>query len=139
MPSEAVLRMRIEQAAKDAERATRNRDETAYWAAVARYKAADKWLAQLEATRNNKAIAELEARADKNGFLSYAKIMAVGVPVQLMEARGWVNLHGRAGMRKEDSVNPSSGGEKPREVDRDDNASDADGEHASEQPGDESA
>ena len=138
MPSEAVLRMRIEQAAKDAERATRNRDATAYYAAVARYKAADKWLAQLEATRNDKAIAELEARA-KNGMLSYAKIMAAGVPVQLMEARGWVNIGSQSGMRKMDSVNPSSGGEQPREVDRDDNADDAHGEHADQGTGDECA
>lgn len=137
MPSEAVLRMRIEEAVREAERANKNRDQVAYDRAKAKYDAADKWLTQLEKTRNDKAILELEASA-KNGMLSYAKITRVGVPIALMEARGWVNLGEQSGMRKMDSVHPSVS-QEARQEDRDDAATDADGEHAEHGTGDECA
>lgn len=147
MPSEYVLRQRIEQAVKDAERANANRDTLAYNRAKAKYDAADKWLTQLESERNDKALAELEAKARRRlrsggpvftnaRVLPHALIMQSGIPLEALAARGWEVMPG--GMRKMDSVNPLSG-EQRREVDRDDATSKPDGEHADEGTGDECA
>lgn len=147
MPSEYVLRQRIEQAVKDAERANANRDIVAYNRAVAKYQAADKWLTQLEQERNAKALAELEAKARRRlrsggpaytnaRVLSHAVIVQSGIPIEVLAARGWEVIPG--GMRKMDSVNPLSG-EQGREVDRDDATSKPHGEHADKGTGDECA
>lgn len=135
MTSEYVLRVRIEEAVRDADRANKNRDGVAYDRARARYEAASKWLTKLETERNEKACCELEARA-KRGLLPHAQIVKSGIPLEVLGARGWAAVPG--GMRKMDSVN-SSAGHQAREVDRDEHAADADGKHAEHGTGDECA
>lgn len=102
MPSESILRMRITEAAKDAERALKNKDTVAYYKAASRYKQYDAQLRELEKARNDKAIAELEARA-KNGELSYVQVMRAGVPPEVLLARGWESLPDRSVFRKSPS------------------------------------
>ena len=138
MASEYVLRLRIEEAVKAAERANKNRDIVAYDRAKAKYEAASSWLTRLENERPEKACCELEARA-RRGLLPHAQIVKSGIPLDVLGARGWAAVPG--GMRKPaqmDSVNDSAG-PQAREEDRDDATANADGEHAKYGPGDECA
>lgn len=134
MPSEAVLRMRIEDAVREAERANANHDDQAYARAAQKYYAADAWLTKLEQERNMKAIEELEAKA-RNGVLSYGRIYKAGIPFQAMYARGWVDLPDKSGMRKSD--NPL--GAQASETQSHDDTTEPDRKDAEHSPGDERA
>lgn len=108
MPSEYTLRLRIEQAVKDAERANANHDGVAYERARLRYEAANEWLTKLEAERNARVVDELEARAEKQGHLTYAACVRVGVPIELMKARGWEAVPQQPFMRKAKADGPAT-------------------------------
>lgn len=98
MASEHILQMRITQAAKDAERAVKNKDQRAYLRARAEYEKNDALLRELEAARNERAVTELEAKANREGYISYAAFMRSGVPMSVMRARGWANLNNQSGL-----------------------------------------
>lgn len=92
MASEHVLQLRITQAAKDAERAIKNHDAAAYNKAVRAYEKNDALLRELEHARNDRAIAELEQSAKRiknDRWLSFTAIEKSGVPVEVLQARGW--------------------------------------------------
>jgi hypothetical protein len=92
MATEHVLRLRITKAAEAAARANARQDARAYAAAKQAYDTADKALRELEAARNEKAIHELEMSAlpcRGGAVLSPAKIAKSGVPVEVLQGRGW--------------------------------------------------
>lgn len=94
MATEHVLRLRIQNAAKAAQRANERQDQRAYEQAKAAYEAADAALRKLEDARNLQAIEELEMSAlpcRGGARLSYAKIVKSGVPVEVLQGRGWEN------------------------------------------------
>jgi hypothetical protein len=124
MPSEAVLRMRIADAVREAERANANRDERAYNRARAKYEAADKWLTKLENERNERALLELESQA-RNGELSYGHVQRAGVPFEVLHARGWANMPDKAGLRRTGKPHTSAG-KQAGEVKRHDDAAEPD-------------
>lgn len=92
MPSELILQFRITQAAKDAARAVQNHDQAAYAKARQRYQHYDLELQKLEKARNERAIAELvqsAKRIERTRWLSSAAIEKSGVPVEVLQDRGW--------------------------------------------------
>jgi hypothetical protein len=98
MATEHVLRLRITEAAKAAELANQRQDQRGYERACAAYQAADRALRVLEADRNRRAIEELEMSAlpcRGGSRLSFAKIVKSGVPVEVLDSRGWeTDSHG---------------------------------------------
>lgn len=107
MPSEYVLRLRMEEAVRDAHRANANRDPHAYNRAAAKYDAANAWLTKLEAERNEKVLRQLERRA-RNGELTYRQCANAGVPESVLLARGWIADRGRLVFRKVKADGPAT-------------------------------
>jgi hypothetical protein len=55
----------------------------------------------LESRRADEIEAAFAAKAEKTGgVVSYAEVMATGIPVSAMLERGWENVTDRAGIRK---------------------------------------
>jgi hypothetical protein len=134
MPTEAILRMRITDAVREADIANANRDQRAYDRAKAKYDLANEWLTRLEKKRNEQAICELEAKA-RDGKLGYGRIQKAGVPFEVLRARGWVDIPGATGMRKVDK----SAGEQAGEVERHDDTAEPDRKDAEHDSGGECA
>lgn len=114
MVSPNLLVQRMKDATVAGNRAFMRKDARGWLAAKLKYERADKLLKEFEAEQarqNEELISKVEARAiaRNGGVISYADLMRHGIPVEVMQKRGWANS--QSGMRKvEDTHGPADDG-----------------------------